>query len=168
MNYRVDSNPLAFLPFRLIYDIAKDAKSRDVDVTLTLRCQVSMIAKALKVVGHLPVPKSITSVMSQLSGPAQSSTNFDVNLHKVTWKIQDFVGGTESVAKLKLVGSNMLQGHLLELGPLVLEFELSAFVCSGLRVRFLQVCERQQRMSAEPARWVRYVTHSDSYVFKLV
>ncbi|NWI46207.1 AP4M1 protein, partial [Picathartes gymnocephalus] len=49
----------------------------------------------------------------------------------------------------------------LELGAAHGSFELPSQSCSGLRVRFL-------RLSGPPAqRWVRYLTHSDSYVLRL-
>ncbi|NXH97557.1 AP4M1 protein, partial [Pachycephala philippinensis] len=53
----------------------------------------------------------------------------------------------------------------LELGPAHGSFELPAVCLSGLRVRFL-------RLSGPPGppqtqRWVRYLTHSDSYVLRL-
>ncbi|NWV28920.1 AP4M1 protein, partial [Origma solitaria] len=55
---------------------------------------------------------------------------------------------------------------LLSLGPAHLSFELPSHSCSGLRVRFL-------RISGPPGppgpaqRWVRYLTHSDSYVLRI-
>ncbi|NWZ16952.1 AP4M1 protein, partial [Agelaius phoeniceus] len=49
----------------------------------------------------------------------------------------------------------------LELGPAHGSFQLPAHSCSGLRVRFL-------RLQGPPGqRWVRYLSHSDSYVLRL-
>ncbi|NXO96071.1 AP4M1 protein, partial [Certhia brachydactyla] len=51
----------------------------------------------------------------------------------------------------------------LELGPAHGSFQLPAQSCSGLRVRFLRLSG-----PAGPAqRWVRYRSHSDSYVLRL-
>ncbi|NWS65089.1 AP4M1 protein, partial [Chunga burmeisteri] len=55
------------------------------------------------------------------------------------------------------------RASLLELGPANLGFELPAHTCSGLRVRFVRV----PGPSRPPQRWVRYLTHSDSYVLRL-
>ncbi|NXV82049.1 AP4M1 protein, partial [Atlantisia rogersi] len=49
---------------------------------------------------------------------------------------------------------------LLALGPAVLSFELPAHAASGLGVRFVRVAPP----APPPQRWVRYLTHSDSYV----
>ncbi|NWS23309.1 AP4M1 protein, partial [Pachyramphus minor] len=56
-------------------------------------------------------------------------------------------------------------GWPLELGAANASFELPAQTSSGLRVRFV-------RLSGPPGtppalRWVRYLTHSDSYVLRL-
>ncbi|NXU92609.1 AP4M1 protein, partial [Xiphorhynchus elegans] len=56
-------------------------------------------------------------------------------------------------------------GWALEVGPASASFELPSLSLSGLRVRFV-------RVSGPPGtpqilRWVRYVTHSDSYVIRI-
>ncbi|NXM41616.1 AP4M1 protein, partial [Gymnorhina tibicen] len=56
-------------------------------------------------------------------------------------------------------------GWRLELGAAHASFELPSLTLSGLRVRFL-------RLSGPPGpppaqRWVRYLSHSDSYVLRL-
>ena len=38
------------------------------------------------------------------------------------------------------------------------------YTCSGLAIRFLRVFERGRNYV--PFRWVRYITHTDSYVFR--
>ena len=52
-----------------------------------------------------------------------------------------------------------------EVGPISLDFEVPEYVCSGLSIRSLRVTERGKNFV--PFRWVRYITHSDSYVFRL-
>ncbi|NXN90692.1 AP4M1 protein, partial [Bombycilla garrulus] len=47
-------------------------------------------------------------------------------------------------------------------------FELPAWSCSGLRVRFLRLRGPQGPPGTPTVqRWVRYLTHSDSYVMRL-
>ncbi|NXT88635.1 AP4M1 protein, partial [Anhinga rufa] len=55
------------------------------------------------------------------------------------------------------------RASLLELGPANLAFELPTHTCSGLHVRFV----RLPGPTGPPQRWVRYLTHSDSYVLRL-
>ncbi len=47
-----------------------------------------------------------------------------------------------------------------------LEFEIPMYMCSGMQIRFLKVFEKG-KPSITPHRWVRYITHSDSYVFRV-
>ncbi|NXC61531.1 AP4M1 protein, partial [Aleadryas rufinucha] len=53
----------------------------------------------------------------------------------------------------------------LELGPAHGSFELPSQTLSGLRVRFLRLSGPPGPAPAQ--RWVRYLTHSDSYVLRL-
>ncbi|NXT69623.1 AP4M1 protein, partial [Chaetops frenatus] len=55
----------------------------------------------------------------------------------------------------------------LELGPAHASFELPALSCSGLRVRFLRLSGPPGPGPGPAQRWVRYLTHSDSYVLRL-
>ena len=47
-----------------------------------------------------------------------------------------------------------------------MEFEMPMYICSGMQIRFLRIVDRS-RPAASPYRWVRYITHSDSYVFRV-
>ncbi|NWZ88723.1 AP4M1 protein, partial [Poecile atricapillus] len=53
----------------------------------------------------------------------------------------------------------------LELGPAHGSFAVPALSSSGLRLRFLRI--RGAPGAAPAPRWVRYLTHSDSYVMRL-
>ncbi|NXI33898.1 AP4M1 protein, partial [Sterrhoptilus dennistouni] len=55
----------------------------------------------------------------------------------------------------------------LELGAAHASFELPAHSCSGLRVRFLRLHPPPGAPNPPAQRWVRYLTHSDSYVLRL-
>jgi len=46
-----------------------------------------------------------------------------------------------------------------------LEFEIPMHICSGLQIRYLRVQDREKGYN--PFRWVRYITHSDSYVIRM-
>lgn len=65
----------------------------------------------------------------------------------------------------QLIGARDSRTCLQEIGPVVLDFEISGFVCSNLQFQFLRVFDREH--SYVPMKWVRYVTTSDSYVVKL-
>ena len=65
----------------------------------------------------------------------------------------------------QLLSAKQSKNSLLELGPVALDFEVSGYVCSGLQIRFIRVCERGQ--SYVPIRWLRYISVSDSYLVKI-
>uniref|UniRef100_A0A803SQG5 AP-4 complex subunit mu-1 n=1 Tax=Anolis carolinensis TaxID=28377 RepID=A0A803SQG5_ANOCA len=67
-----------------------------------------------------------------------------------------------SIPQLEVPGLG--RGGLRELGPANLSFEVPAFACSGLQIRFLRFVGPQTSL---PHRWVRYVTHSDAYAIRL-
>lgn len=69
------------------------------------------------------------------------------------------------VLSSQLIGARESRSYLQEIGPVVLDFEISGFVCSNLQFQFLHVFDREH--SYVPMKWVRYVTTSDSYVVKL-
>ncbi|NXY27189.1 AP4M1 protein, partial [Atrichornis clamosus] len=53
----------------------------------------------------------------------------------------------------------------LDLGAANASFELPSQTLSGLRLRFLRISGPPGPPPAQ--RWVRYLTHSDSYVLRL-
>ena len=55
----------------------------------------------------------------------------------------------------------------LGLGPAALTFELPALTVSGLRLRWLRLSAPPGAPPGPPQRWVRHLTHSDSYVVRL-
>lgn len=65
----------------------------------------------------------------------------------------------------QLIVPNGAQVNKMELGPAILDFEISGFVSSNLQIRFIRVYEKEH--SYVPKRWVRYITVPDSYVIKL-
>ncbi|XP_072096818.1 AP-4 complex subunit mu-1 isoform X2 [Mobula birostris] len=110
------------------------------------------------------VDRDMNSNLSQeLSSPDQSA-ELDVNTRSVHWQIPTFPGGSQFTALFKLEVPGLSASSLLELGPVCMQFELPMTTCSGLQVRFLRVTASQAPL---PHRWVRYVTHSNSYVIRI-
>ena len=52
-----------------------------------------------------------------------------------------------------------------EIGPVNMDFEIPQYSCSTVQIRYLRVVERTKSFS--PSRWVRYITHSNSYVCRM-
>ncbi|MEQ2192604.1 hypothetical protein XENOCAPTIV_014251, partial [Xenoophorus captivus] len=53
---------------------------------------------------------------------------------------------------------------MLEVGPVGLSFELPKLTATGLQIRFLRLSPIHPSTSQ---RWVRYVTHSESYIIRI-
>uniref|UniRef100_A0A8C3MC54 MHD domain-containing protein n=1 Tax=Geospiza parvula TaxID=87175 RepID=A0A8C3MC54_GEOPR len=138
MQYQVMDELPAPLPFRLFPSL-----DTEIRLYLKLRCD-------------LP-PKSLSQ---ELSSPDQAA-ELELSSRSIRWDIPKMQGGSQLSALFKLEVPVLGPSWRLELGPAHGSFELPAHSCSGLRVRFL-------RLSGPPGqRWVRYLSHSDSYVLRL-
>ncbi|CAB1437454.1 unnamed protein product, partial [Pleuronectes platessa] len=99
----------------------------------------------------------------ELSSPDQSS-ELKPQSRAVVWQIPRFPGGTQLCAVFKLEVAGLSSASLLEVGPVGLSFELPKVTATGLQIRFLRLSPVQP---GPAQRWVRYVTHSDSYTLRM-
>uniref|UniRef100_A0A3Q2CQX0 AP-4 complex subunit mu-1 n=1 Tax=Cyprinodon variegatus TaxID=28743 RepID=A0A3Q2CQX0_CYPVA len=162
MQYQLRDELPAPLPFRLFPTIERDPimiVTDDDDDTPVLSC-----SSAINVSIFIPVPKGSVSLSQELSSPDQNAELQQQN-RAVVWRIPRFSGGTQLSALFKV--SRVLfsfSASMLELGPVALTFELPKLTATGLLIRFLRLTPVQP---GTPQRWVRYVTHSDSYVIRI-
>uniref|UniRef100_A0A3Q3EHW4 AP-4 complex subunit mu-1 n=1 Tax=Labrus bergylta TaxID=56723 RepID=A0A3Q3EHW4_9LABR len=140
MQYQLSDNLPSAPPFRLFPTIER-------------------LLMYLKVRCDLP-PKSLSQ---ELSSPDQSA-ELKQQSRAVEWKIPRFTGGTQLSALFKLEVPGLSSASMLEVGPVGLSFELPQLTVTGLQIRFLRLSPVQPGPSQ---RWVRYVTHSDSYIIRV-
>uniref|UniRef100_A0AAX7VTS2 AP-4 complex subunit mu-1 n=1 Tax=Astatotilapia calliptera TaxID=8154 RepID=A0AAX7VTS2_ASTCA len=145
MQYQLSDDLPSALPFRLFPTIERDNGGRLL-MYMKLRCD-------------LP-PKSLSQ---ELSSPDQSA-ELKPQSRAVVWKIARFAGGTQLSALFKLEVPSLSSASMLEVGPVGLSFELPKITATGLQIRFLRLSPIQPGPSQ---RWVRYVTHSDSYTIRI-
>ncbi|KAG9338968.1 hypothetical protein JZ751_024362 [Albula glossodonta] len=100
---------------------------------------------------------------AELSSPDQKA-ELQPSSKAVLWEIPRFPGGAQLSALFKLEVPGLSSASLLEVGPVSLSFELPKHTCTGLQIRFLRLSPAQP---GPPQRWVRYVTHSDSYTIRI-
>ncbi|XP_044277239.1 AP-4 complex subunit mu-1 [Varanus komodoensis] len=162
MQYQLADDLPTTLPFHLFPTINHDPSGR-VQVYFKLRCDLSPKSHAVNVHVHLPVPKATLSFSQELSSPEQTAT-LQPTTKSIEWVVPRVQGGSQLSALFKLDVPGLSRARLLELGPVNLSFEVPAHTCSGLQIRFLRFMGPQPTL---PHRWVRYVTHSDSYVIRL-
>nr|XP_015195806.1 PREDICTED: AP-4 complex subunit mu-1 isoform X4 [Lepisosteus oculatus] len=162
MQYQLCDDLPSSPPFRLFPTLERDPSGRLL-IYLKLRCDLPPKSAALGVVVTVPVPKGSLSLSQELSSPDQSA-ELQLSKKAVVWEIPRFPGGTQLSAVFKLEVPGLSPASLQEVGPVSLSFELPKHTCTGLQIRFLRLSRGAPSL---PQRWVRYVTHSDSYTIRL-
>ncbi|ETE60104.1 AP-4 complex subunit mu-1, partial [Ophiophagus hannah] len=162
MQYQLADDIPAALPFHLFPTIRHSSCGR-VQIYLKLRCDLFPKSHAVNLHIHLPVPKTTLSFSQELSSPEQTAI-LQPTTKSIEWIVPRMQGGSQLSATFKLEVPGLTQAGLRELGPVNLSFEMPAHTCSGLQIRFLRFTGPEPTL---PHRWVRYVTHSESYVIRL-
>ncbi|KAM9111322.1 AP-4 complex subunit mu-1 isoform 1-T1 [Pangshura tecta] len=162
MQYQLSDDLPSALPFHLFPTLERDPTGR-LHVYLKLRCDLAPKSQALNVQVQLPVPKGVVSLSQELSSPEQTA-ELQSSLKAIRWVIPRIQGGSQLSALFKLEIPGLSSSSLLEVGPVNMSFELPMHTCSGLQIRFLRFTAPQPGL---PHHWVRYVSHSDSYVIRL-
>uniref|UniRef100_A0A672HBA6 MHD domain-containing protein n=1 Tax=Salarias fasciatus TaxID=181472 RepID=A0A672HBA6_SALFA len=160
MQYQLSDELPSAPPFRLFPTLERDGGGRLL-MYLKLRCDLPP-KRSLWL--FLTVLTTLSFSLSQeLSSPDQSA-ELRPQSRAVVWQIPRFTGGSQLSALFKLEVSGLSSASMLEVGPVCLSFELPKFTATGLQIRFLRLSPVQPGPSQ---RWVRYVTHSDSYTIRL-
>ncbi|KAL7846326.1 hypothetical protein SRHO_G00213060 [Serrasalmus rhombeus] len=162
MQYQLSDELPCAPPFRLFPTVEKDYGSRLL-IFLKLRCDLPPKSTALNVSVTVPVPKGSLSLSQELSSPDQTA-ELQLKNKAILWSIPRFPGGAQLSALFKVEVPSLSSASLLEVGPVSMSFELPKQTCTGLQIRFLRLSPTQPGMSQ---RWVRYVTHSDSYTIRI-
>ncbi|XP_046869692.1 AP-4 complex subunit mu-1 [Hypomesus transpacificus] len=162
MQYQLCDDLPTPAPFRLFPTIERDNGGRLL-MYLKLRCDLPPKSSAINVSVNIPVPKNSLSLSQELSSPDQKAELQPRN-KAIVWEICRFPGGSQLSALFKLEVSGLSSASMLEVGPVSLSFELPKYTCTGLQIRFLRLSPIQPGPSQ---RWVRYVTHSDSYTIRI-
>uniref|UniRef100_A0A4W4H5Z4 AP-4 complex subunit mu-1 n=1 Tax=Electrophorus electricus TaxID=8005 RepID=A0A4W4H5Z4_ELEEL len=164
MQYQLSDELPCAPPFRLFPTVEKDYGSRLL-IFLKLRCDLPP-KRYLTFVGiSQTVARALLlfSLSQELSSPEQSA-ELQPRSKAVLWTIPRFPGGAQLSAVFKVEVPRLSSASLLEVGPISMSFELPKYTCTGLQVRFLRLSPTQPGLSQ---RWVRYVTHSDSYTIRI-
>ncbi|XP_068187501.1 AP-4 complex subunit mu-1 [Antennarius striatus] len=161
MQYQLSDDLPSAPPFRLYPTIERDSGGR-LMMYLKLRCDLPPKSAAINVSATIPVPKGSVSLSQELSHT--SSAEMKQQSRAIEWKIPHFSGGTQLSALFTLEVPGLSSASLLEVGPVALSFELPKLTVTGLQIRFLRLSPVQPGPSQ---RWVRYVTHTDSYTIRI-
>lgn len=164
MNYRMTQEFKT--PFR-IFPIVEEAGPFKAELVLKVRAEFANMITANSVALRVPLPKSTTRVSFELElGATGQSTDFKEGNKTMEWGLKKIVGGSEHTLRAKLTLSQERNANIKkETGPISMTFTIPMFNASRLQVRYLQIVKRSK--SYNPYRWVRYVTHANSYVIRI-
>eukprot|EP00271_Cylindrocystis_brebissonii_P005862 TRINITY_DN18200_c0_g1_i2.p1 TRINITY_DN18200_c0_g1~~TRINITY_DN18200_c0_g1_i2.p1 ORF type:complete len:465 (-),score=75.64 TRINITY_DN18200_c0_g1_i2:341-1735(-) len=169
MNYRLTQE---FKPPFKVYPIIEEAGNFRVEVVVKLRADFPTTTNANTVVLRIPLPKSTLRVSCDLQGgegpggAIGQSTDFREATKILEWNFKKIAGGSEHVLRAKLtLSQERLANVRKEVGPMNMTFSIPMYNASRLQVRYLQIMKKAKTYN--PFRWVRYVTHANSYVIRL-
>lgn len=162
MQYQVCDDLPCVPPFRLFPSVERDGGNRLL-IYLKLRCDLPPKSAAINVSLTIPIPKGSISLSQELSSPDQRG-ELQARNKAIVWEIPRFPGGSQLSALFKLEVPGLSSASLQEVGPVGMCFEVPKYTCTGLQIRFLRFTPTQP---GPLQRWVRYVTHSDSYTIRV-
>lgn len=163
MNYRITADAASACIFKL-YTVFEEVDSRHLHLTLRLNSTLPAAYHAVNIIATIPMPNSTSAVSFETGGNLQSA-EFNTSKKVVVWSIKRLDSGGEQAIKIKITIPEMNKSIKKEIGPMGVDFEAPVYLASGLEIRNLKVFDSHR--ASQPQRWVRYVTHSDSYVFRI-
>ncbi|OII72584.1 clathrin coat assembly protein AP50 [Cryptosporidium ubiquitum] len=173
MNYRISKGALK-VPFKFttLIEVSGDAKriSSKFDFVIKLKVDIPETSFATNLTMVCPLPEKTNTVSLETIHPLvpiQQSSQYDDKCQRIIWKIKKIHGGTEVALKSKLSFSFETDSISIRkiVGPLFLNFEIPMFNLSNIQVKYLKISEKNGQQNNY--RWVRYVTQSNSYIYRL-
>ena len=135
------------------------------ELRLQIRAEFAEKYHGANVKVQFTVPKSSTGATVELApGAKQQAWEYDDATKTVSWTIRKFPGGTVQAISCKFVVKSEVNVHK-EMGPVSLAFEIPMYNISQLQVQHLKIVERNK--SYNPHRWVRCLTHAESYICRI-
>eukprot|EP00243_Klebsormidium_subtile_P003398 TRINITY_DN16787_c0_g1_i1.p1 TRINITY_DN16787_c0_g1~~TRINITY_DN16787_c0_g1_i1.p1 ORF type:complete len:445 (-),score=122.88 TRINITY_DN16787_c0_g1_i1:208-1542(-) len=164
MNYRMTQE---FKPPFRVFPHVEEAGPFKAEVVVRVRGEFPSSSVANNVVVRIPLPKGTQRVScEQEPGAVGQSTDFKEATKVVEWTVKKFPGNSEHVLRVKLTLAQERNANLKkETGPINMTFTIPMYNASRLQVRYLQILKKSKAYN--PYRWVRYVTHANSYVTRL-
>jgi AP-4 complex subunit mu-1 len=160
LNYRISDD--FRIPFNISPFVEQMAPDR-LDLIIKLRLDIPEDSNAANVLIRCPVPKAIASAKCEL---AIAGVEYRVVDNVVEWTVNEFGGGSELFLRSRItLNEPYTETMRKEFGPISLEFELPMYNCSNMKIRHLRVKERDA--SYDPYRWVRNITHANSYICRV-
>ncbi|CRH00063.1 AP-4 complex subunit mu, putative [Plasmodium relictum] len=163
MNYRINNNFKA--PFKIFANIIYN-QNHTVELSIRIRLDIPSQYTCTNVFVNCNLCKHITNVHLNLNTNNELySAQYLSNEHKLLWTIKKFKGENEYSIRSKITLSPNYVYSKRDFGPIYILFEIPMFNLSKLRIKYLRIIENYK--SSNTHRWVRYITQSSSYVYRL-
>lgn len=160
MNYRITSEFQT--PYK-VFTFIDELSEYKLQFTIRVKATYPADHFSNSTIVKFSVPRTTTSVSFEYGKQSMGHRAlFSEKDKKVEWDLKKFQGGKEFqlVAKLSLANATATTSRK-EIGPVSINFEIPMFSVSHLQVKFLKIAAAK---GYNPYRWVRYVTHSNSFV----
>ena len=152
------------IPFRVTPMLSAFTEYKQ-ELRLQIRAEFAEKYHGANVKVTFTVPKTSTGATVELAPQAkQQAWEYDDATKTVTWTIRKFPGGSVQAISCKFVVKTA-ENVAKEMGPISLAFEIPMYNISQLQVQHLKIVERNKAYN--PHRWVRCLTHAESYVCRI-
>lgn len=157
------------LPFTLYANFVPMMCDKLVIVNLKLHSSLPPRNPAVNFEGTMPLPCSTVTVSGTSS---LANMEFVYDRHKQTLRFTSpmYPGESHHSVSVKILVKEWSPAMVYELNRIVLQFEAPMFCQSGLRISNLKVESLNagnNQNASTVNKWVRYITHSNSYEFYL-
>lgn len=162
LNYRVVNDFRVPFKFSPMFEVQESR----IQFIIKLIADFDKDFKATNVMIRIPIPTFTHTVSVDFQEPKNNTYEFKTTEKVIYWGIKEIVGQSEETCKIKINLLTKFQGDIKRhLGPLTVKFEMPMFNVSGLKMRYLKVEERGEDYN--PQKWIRYITQSSSYVYRI-
>mmetsp|Transcript_32797 Transcript_32797/g.93067 ORF Transcript_32797/g.93067 Transcript_32797/m.93067 type:complete len:449 (-) Transcript_32797:147-1493(-) len=167
MNFRSTGD---FRPPFYLHAAVEEMTSFKVEVLVKLKADYPQDKKASTLQVKIPMPATTSKVHYDLDASTKgckSQTAEHLERERaLIWNLKDLQGGVDRVLQIRVTLTQPASAITAkEFGPISLSFVIPMYNPSGLQVRYLQILEDYDKRD-KPYRWVRYLTQSNSYVFR--
>ena len=169
LNYRISTgefrNPFKIFPSLEIID------SYRMELVCTIMADIPEVNHGINIIVRIPVPRCTVSAKTEqstanTSDQSANTAEYSAQEKKMVWTIRKFPGMSEMRLCMKLtLDTPVTSSHRKEIGFVSMSFEIPMYNISNLQVRYLRISETDKAYN--PHRWVRYITQSSSYVYRL-
>ncbi|VWU49362.1 AP-4 complex subunit mu, putative [Hepatocystis sp. ex Piliocolobus tephrosceles] len=163
MNYRINNNYKA--PFKVLANLIY-SPNHTVELYIRVRLDIPSQYSCTNVYVNCKLSKHVTSVhLDSSTNSNLFSTQYIQNENKLLWTIKKFKGENEYSIRSKITLNSNYVYSKRDFGPIHINFEIPMFNLSKVRIKYLRIIENYK--SSNTHRWVRYITQSNSYVYRL-